>query len=44
MAELDAKLWASADILRSKMDAGEYKNYLLGLVFYNWFGCQNLLA
>lgn len=26
-------LWNSADILRSKMDASEYKNYLLGLVF-----------
>ncbi|EPD04384.1 type I restriction-modification system methyltransferase subunit [Lacticaseibacillus paracasei subsp. paracasei CNCM I-2877] len=23
-------LWNSADILRSKMDASEYKNYLLG--------------
>lgn len=29
-------LWNSADILRSKMDASEYKNYLLGLVFYKY--------
>lgn len=29
-------LWNSADILRSKMDANEYKNYLLGLVFYKY--------
>lgn len=41
MAELNSKtlyqaLWNSADILRSKMDANEYKNYLLGLVFYKY--------
>lgn len=29
-------LWNSADILRSKMDANEYKNYLLGIVFYKY--------
>lgn len=29
-------LWNSADILRSKMDANEYKSYLLGLVFYKY--------
>lgn len=41
MAEQNSKtlyqaLWNSADILRSKMDANEYKNYLLGLVFYKY--------
>ncbi|RPA60664.1 type I restriction-modification system subunit M [Aerococcus agrisoli] len=41
MAEENAQklyqaLWASADILRSKMDANEYKSYLLGLVFYKY--------
>ena len=25
--------WNSADVLRSKMDANEYKSYLLGMVF-----------
>ena len=44
MAELNAKLWASADILRGKMDAGEYKNYLLGLVFYKYLSDQELRA
>lgn len=29
-------LWNSADIMRSKMDATDYKNYLLGLVFYKY--------
>lgn len=35
-------LWNSADILRSKMDASEYKNYLLGLVFYKYLS-DNML-
>ncbi len=29
-------LWGGADILRSKMDANEYKDYLLGIVFYKY--------
>lgn len=29
-------LWNSADVLRSKMDANEYKSYLLGMVFYKY--------
>ena len=33
-ATLYQTLWNSADILRSKMDANEYKDYLLGLIFY----------
>lgn len=36
MAELNAKLFSAADNLRSKMDASEYKNYLLGLIFYKY--------
>ncbi|MGX7013714.1 type I restriction-modification system subunit M [Vagococcus silagei] len=35
-------LWNSADILRSKMDASEYKNYLLGLVFYKYLSDRML--
>ncbi|MEH7649750.1 type I restriction-modification system subunit M N-terminal domain-containing protein, partial [Bacillus safensis] len=30
MAVLHTKLFSAADDLRSKMDASEYKNYLLG--------------
>ncbi len=29
-------LWNGADVLRGKMDANEYKTYLLGLVFYKY--------
>ena len=29
-------LWRGADVLRGKMDANEYKTYLLGLVFYKY--------
>ncbi len=29
-------LWSGADELRGKMDANEYKTYLLGLVFYKY--------
>jgi type I restriction enzyme M protein len=44
MGELNNQLWASADILRGKMDASEYKNYLLGLVFYKYLSDQQLRA
>lgn len=36
MAVLHQKLFSAADNLRSKMDASEYKNYLLGLIFYKY--------
>ena len=34
--ELVSVLWAGADVLRSKMDANEYKDYLLSFVFYKY--------
>ena len=34
--ELLQVLWSGADVLRGKMDANEYKTYLLGLVFYKY--------
>lgn len=39
---LKQQLWASADILRGKMDASEYKNYLLGLIFYKYLSDAEL--
>lgn len=34
--QLANKLWASANDLRGKMDASEYKNYILGFLFYKF--------
>ena len=34
--DLISVLWSGADILRSKMDANEYKDFLLGIVFYKY--------
>lgn len=49
MAELEnskdliSVLWSGADILRSKMDANEYKDYLLGIVFYKYLSDSFLI-
>ena len=32
--QLANKIWASANKMRSKIDANEYKDYILGLIFY----------
>lgn len=39
---LETVLWKGADILRSKMDANEYKNYLLPIVFFKYLSDKNL--
>jgi type I restriction enzyme M protein len=33
LANLEAWLWASADILRGSIDSSDYKNYIFGLLF-----------
>ena len=41
--DLTSVLWSGADVLRSKMDANEYKNYLLGIVFYKYLSDSFLI-
>ncbi len=36
-------LWSGADVLRGKMDANEYKTYLLGLVFFKYLSDTYLM-
>lgn len=43
MSELNAKLYSASDSLRNKMDASEYKNYLLGLIFYKYLSDKLLV-
>ena len=39
--ELSQKLWAIANELRGQMDASEFKNYILGVIFYRYLvDCQ----
>lgn len=35
-AELKKKLWSIANDLRGNMDASEFRNYILGLIFYRY--------
>ena len=34
--QLAAKIWESANKLRSKIEANEYKDYILGFIFYKF--------
>lgn len=43
MSGLNTILFSAADNLRSKMDASEYKNYLLGLIFYKYLSDRLLV-
>lgn len=44
ITSLRQALWNSADQLRGQMDANDYKNYLLGLIFYKHLSDKLLLA
>jgi len=33
---LERQLWGVANVLRGKMNADEYKNYILGFIFYKY--------
>ena len=40
--QLANKIWASANKLRSKIEANEYKDYILGFIFYKFLSEQEL--
>lgn len=40
--ELAAKIWASANQMRSKIEANEYKDYILGFIFYKFLSDKEL--
>ena len=34
--QLASKIWESANRMRSKIEANEYKDYILGVIFYKY--------
>lgn len=37
---LTAELWSMANDLRGKMNADEYRNYILGFIFYRYLSAR----
>src|SRR3954451_2812599 len=40
--KLAAKIWESANQMRSKIEANEYKDYILGFIFYKYLSEKEL--
>ena len=40
--QLAAKIWESANEMRSKIDANDYKDYILGFIFYKFVSEQEV--
>jgi len=40
--QLAAKIWESANQMRSKIEANEYKDYILGFIFYKYLSDKQL--
>ena len=40
--KIAAKIWASANQMRSKIEANEYKDYILGFIFYKYLSEKEL--
>ena len=40
--QLAAKIWESANQMRSKIEANEYKDYILGFMFYKYLSDQTV--
>ena len=41
--QLERQLWNIADTLRGKMDADEFRDYILGFIFYKYLSEKMLL-
>ena len=42
--QLASKIWESANKMRSKIEANEYKDYILGFMFYKFLSSHSLSA
>ena len=40
--QLASKIWESANKMRSKIEANEYKDYILGFIFYKYLSDQEI--
>lgn len=40
--QLAARIWQSANQMRSKIDANEYKDYILGFIFYKYLSDREI--
>ena len=40
--ELAAKIWATANVLRKNIKASEYKDYILGFMFYKYLSDREI--
>ena len=40
--QLANKIWESANKMRSKIEANEYKDYILGFIFYKYLSDQEI--
>ena len=40
--QLAAKIWESANKMRSKIEANEYKDYILGFIFYKFLSDKEI--
>ena len=38
--QLSTKIWAMANVLRGKVDANDYKDFLLGIIFYKFLSVK----
>ena len=42
--QLAAKIWESANKMRSKIEANEYKDYILGFIFYKFLSMSAVIS